>query len=410
MWVAGSYRMLTYKGEEAMLAAHHDITERKRNDAERERALREAQERADRDPLTNLLNHRAFQSRLAEEAARARREKTTLAVVMLDLDNFKFFNDVYGHGAGDEVLRLVAQRLEQTCRPYDIVARFGGDEFAILLPGVGHTLINEVESRLTDEPERAGLFSRRRRHCHSHNDLCGSRLVPHQGAGLAGGFASGRRAPAALQDRSRRGDGNDRLRVTLGRALEGFSLLDALVAAVDNKDRYTRKHSEDVAAYCLRIARELGLSQTEERTLAVAALLHDVGKIGVPDAILRKPGPLTEQEFAAIRQHPQMGAILVQAVPGLEDTLDAVRHHHERWDGQGYPSGLRAEETPLLARVMAVADAFSAMTTDRPYRKGMPHEEAASILSEGMGKQWDESCVTAFLRAQNSRSEGTMRQ
>jgi len=130
-----------------------------------------------------------------------------------------------------------------------------------------------------------------------------------------------------------------------------------------------------------------------------AALLHDVGKIGVPDAILRKPGKLTEEEFKAVRQHPTMGVALVSTVAGIEAMLDAVRHHHERWDGKGYPAGLTGIETPLMARLMAVADAFSAMTMDRPYRQGMNSQKALSILEAGAGTQWDPQCVQSFLRA-----------
>jgi HD-GYP domain-containing protein (c-di-GMP phosphodiesterase class II) len=181
--------------------------------------------------------------------------------------------------------------------------------------------------------------------------------------------------------------------------VQGFSMLDALVTAVDNKDRYTRRHSEDVLTHCQVLAREMGLTPQEAETLSVAALLHDVGKIGVPDSILRKPGRLTDQEFAAIKHHPLMGAVIVGAVFGFEATLDAIRHHHERWDGEGYPYGLQGEETPLAARIMAVADAYSAMTTDRPYRKGMRPERALAVLEEGAGTQWDPGCVRAFLRA-----------
>lgn len=181
--------------------------------------------------------------------------------------------------------------------------------------------------------------------------------------------------------------------------------LDALVTAVDNKDRYTRKHSEDVMEYSLMIAREIDIDEGDQHMVAVAALLHDVGKIGVPDAILRKPGKLTDEEFEAVKQHPQMGAVMVGAVPGLEGTLDAVRHHHERWDGAGYPSGLKADQTPLTARMMAVADAYSAMTTDRPYRQGMARGKALRILSDGAGTQWDPQCVQAFL-AVMTKTEG----
>ncbi len=213
--------------------------------------------------------------------------------------------------------------------------------------------------------------------------LADERLLRAKTGGLSEGEAHSVRA--AMQD------------------VNGFSMLDALVNAVDNKDRYTRRHSEDVMAYSLLIARALGLDGATQQTIAVAALLHDVGKIGVPDAVLRKPGALTPTEFEAVKQHPLMGAVIVAAVPGLAATLDSVRHHHERWDGAGYPDGLTGEQTPLLARLMAVADAYSAMTSDRPYRKGKTPAQAQSILEAGAGTQWDPACVAAFLRAMRGK-------
>ena len=191
------------------------------------------------------------------------------------------------------------------------------------------------------------------------------------------------------------------VRAALARTLDGFEMLHALVTAVDTKDRYTRRHSDDVLAYSLDIAGALGWDARLREEIQIAALLHDVGKIGVPDAILRKPGGLTDAEFEAVKLHPQMGAMIVGAVPGFEPALDAIRHHHERWDGQGYPGGLAGEGIPLSARLLAVADAFSAMTTDRPYRKGMPHAEALSLLQSGAGTQWDPALVAAFLRSRS---------
>ncbi len=184
-----------------------------------------------------------------------------------------------------------------------------------------------------------------------------------------------------------------------------YSILNALVTAVDNKDRYTRRHSEDVMTYSLQIAQALGMDDEALGIVRIAALLHDVGKIGVPDAILRKPGTLSEAEVRAVQQHPMMGSIIVGAVPGFEATLDAVRHHHERWDGKGYPFGLAGEDTPLLARLMSVADAYSAMTTDRPYRKGMDADKALSILEAGAGTQWDARCVAAFISVRRPSPE-----
>jgi len=377
-----------------------DISARKAVEAEQRRQLAEALERADHDPLTSLLNHRAFHKRLHEEADRAQRSQSTLAVVLLDIDNFKFFNDVYGHKVGDEVLCLVADALRGASRSYDILARFGGDEFAMLMPcGSGETsalLTQHLSERLSGVSYRL-----------PDHDVS----IP---LGLSLGVAvfpadapSRMEALELADDRLRRaktgGDEDgyaERVRSTLTQEREGFSMLDALVTAVDNKDRYTRRHSEDVMRYSAQIARQMGADEATQRLVEVAALIHDVGKIGVPDAVLRKPGALTAGEFAAIQQHPIMGTVIAESVPGFEGTLHAIRHHHERWDGAGYPAGLAGEDIPFLARVMAVADAYSAMTTDRPYRKGMERGKALGILQNGSGVQWDPQCVAAFVRAQ----------
>ncbi len=357
------------------------------------------------DPLTGLLNYRAFQTRLAEEAARSEHRTHTAAVALLDVDDFRFFNDAYGHAVGDAVLRQVAARLRKVCGSADAVARFGGDEFTVLLTDAGRTATPaEVEARL-----RAGLAGLSYQPLGEATSVpitvsVGAALLPQgEAKGDAARSETLRRAEERLHRAKTGGEvetAADRVRAHAGRSLSGFSMLDALVTAVDNKDRYTRRHSEDVMEYSLTIARQIGMESDARDTVAVAALLHDVGKIGIPDAILRKPGRLTDEEFEAVKQHPQMGAIMVNAVPGLEGTLDAVRHHHERWDGGGYPFGLVGAETPLIARLMAVADAFSAMTTDRPYRKGMVQEKALSLLAEGAGTQWDPACVEAFLAAQ----------
>ena len=388
-----------------LYAVVEDITDRKDMEAEREALLAQTEalladalERADYDPLTGLVNHRALHKRLEERSEAARREGRPLALLLMDLNDFKFFNDAYGHLAGDEVLRRVAAALRSACRAGDTLARFGGDEFALLMPDATAADAARVAGALRDAVARVGYRPPGHDSPIPLTLSVGSASAPTDGAGRAALLGA---ADARLRVAQSGGDDEGqawRLRRGMARSVEGFSMLDALVTAVDNKDRYTRRHSEDVMAYSVRIARALGMDAKTQHVVEVAALLHDVGKIGVPDAILRKPGRLTEEEFDAVKQHPLMGSVIVGAVPGFEDALDAVRHHHERWDGEGYPFGLRGAEIPLTARLMAVADAYSAMTTDRPYRKGMEPAKARRLLEEGAGIQWDPACVAAFLQ------------
>ena len=403
---------LSTSGEMLYTIYLRDISERKQMEVEREALLCQTEallaaalERADHDPLTGLLNHRAFHNRLQEavEAARQTAHKAQrVSVLLLDLDNFKFFNDAYGHGAGDDVLRQIAHSFAATCRAGSTLARFGGDEFALLLPGASEADAAAAAEQLQAAARLAGY----------HPPGYETPIPFHLSVGIAS-FPEDAGSPAALLEAADArlrvaksgGDADSpalQVRRTLAESVGGFTMLDALVTAVDNKDRYTRRHSEDVMRHSLQIAQALGLSVETQRVVEVAALLHDVGKIGIPDAILRKPGRLSAEDYDAIKQHPLMGSVIVGAVAGFEETLDAVRHHHERWDGGGYPFGLIGEETPLTARLMAVADAYSAMTMDRPYRKGMDPKKALAILESGAGTQWDPACVYAFLHARRA--------
>lgn len=379
-----------------------DVTSQRQVEAERERMLAEAIERADHDPLTGLLNHRAFHKRLAEELD-GKSSCAEVAVAMLDLDNFRFFNDAYGHTVGDSVLCEVAAEMNACCRPQDVLARFGGDEFALLMPNTSAAEAASIVRTLAECLQGVGYRPPGYDAQIPLSVSVGFAAYPDDGA-------SRNQILAAADDRLRCAKSgayggdilDEELRRRLSDGFEHFSMLNALVSAVDNKDRYTRRHSEDVLRYSVQIARELGFDETALFYIQVAALLHDVGKIGVPDSILRKPGKLTDEEYNAIKQHPTMGAIMVCAMPGFEPILDAVKHHHERWDGGGYPDGLAGEDIPLTARLMAVADAFSAMTTDRPYRLGMDPDVALGVLRNGAGSHWDAVCVEAFLRARGA--------
>jgi HD-GYP domain-containing protein (c-di-GMP phosphodiesterase class II) len=176
-----------------------------------------------------------------------------------------------------------------------------------------------------------------------------------------------------------------------------FDILQGLVIAVDTKDRYTKRHSEDVARYATFLARRIGLPADDIATLSVAGLLHDIGKIGIPDHILRKPGRLTEAEHGIVQQHVALGDMIVRDLPDITAVRAGIRYHHERWDGQGYLDHLAGEGIPVIARILAVADAFSAMTTTRPYRKALDLREALVRLGDAAGTQLDERLAIAFI-------------
>ena len=397
---------------EAVVAAHQSARQaRDILEAAREQALQDALMQANCDPLTGLLNHRAFYDHVQEEAQRRRLDGGSLGIAVLDLDNFKFFNDVYGHIAGDEVLRSVANCLGDPIPCSLCASRHGGDEFAVLLSDDGPMHGEDIERQLAGVLRDLGYRPTDYETAIPISVTIGAAVITPNAQATESYWRdlvhNADQRLVSLKNGGASSLGAERVRGEIVKQVEGFSMIDALVAAVDNKDRYTRRHSEEVMTYSIMIAQRLGLDSAAIHTVSVAALLHDVGKIGVPDRILRKPGPLTDEETEAVKLHPQLGAVMVGAVPGLEDTLDAVQHHHERWDGTGYPFGLKAEAIPLCARLMAVADAFSAMTADRPYRLGLEPDRALSILHEGAGVQWDPECVSAFRAAWGERDERT---
>ncbi len=352
---------------------------------------------ADRDSVTGLLNHRALHQRLENEVNRAQRAGRMFSLVMMDLDNFKLFNDTYGHPVGDEVLREVAGLLAQTGRTSDVVGRYGGDEFLMILPETDSRGAVEMAQRMRDALD-------------GHPFLApdGLHVPVHLSFGVAAYPEHGRKVNELI--------GYADANLYLSKEHEGetwvagaggelddisdigiFSILQGLLSAVDSKDRYTRAHSDDVTAYALALASRLALPEEAHRSLRMAGLMHDVGKIGVPDRILRKPARLTAEEYELVKRHALLGEIIVKEVPHLGEVMAAVGSHHERYDGGGYPRGLKGEEIPLMGRILAVADAYAAMTADRPYRKALTPEAARAELRAVAGTQLDPAIVDAFL-------------
>ncbi len=357
----------------------------------------EARRLASVDPLTGLTNHRRLYECLDEEIAIAARKARPLAIIMIDLDNFKYFNETYGHPVGDQALRIVADVLRAEVRPTDILGRFGGDEFMAILPG-------------TDAVAATAFMTRIQTRLKTHSPLFGETsptplflsagiaVFPHDALTRSDLFML---ADSALYTSKRSGRATV---VTAGihpqsaalLAHTSFGVVEGLVLAVDAKDSYTAAHSNVVAEVAELLAVLLNLPEHEQVILRTAGLLHDVGKISIPDRILRKPAPLTPEEWAIMRRHVEFSELIIRGVPGLQDILDPIRHHHERWDGKGYPLGLVGEEVPLLGRIMVIADAYSAMTLDRPYRPGMTVEEALNEIAFGAGIQFDPYLATVL--------------
>ena len=346
------------------------------------------------DPLTGVLNHRGLHDALHEALENARKRNEKVAVVVLDIDNFEQLNAAAGHATGDEALRIAARVILGELRPGDVCGRIGGDEFLLALPDSDAWGAERVVERLRSAVAAAPVRERRARLAFSAGiaeyprdarDQQG--LMRLADGALYRAKRSGRNrcvvyssfvdAPLSLQEEAERAR-------TAGLA----NTVYALARAVDLKDGYTHQHSARVAQYAAVLARELGMTEEEIEQIRTAGILHDVGKVGVADAVLLKPARLTEDEFLEMQRHSTLGRDIVQGA-GMPEIADWVLSLHERWDGCGYPHKLEGEDIPLASRVLGVADAFEAMTSSRLYRRGMPVEKALQELEKSCGEQFD---------------------
>jgi diguanylate cyclase (GGDEF)-like protein len=365
-------------------------------------------ERAEVDGLTGLYNHRSIQERLQQEVARVARARQTnptqrFAIAVMDITDFKLFNDTYGHAVGDEVLRTVSDGLKKIFRLSDTVGRFGGDEFLVLLPDTpchgSEVLCARAVGTIAAQPFIAPDGSPI-----SIRLTCGVATFPDDGATaitlLKAAderlYAAKRSGELIVDDACARSAPEV---LILRPDWSSIGLLDTLVATIDAKDHYTRAQCERVWRYALMIAHQLKCPIEQMQAIHYSALVHDIGKIVVPDAILRKPGRLTPEEFRIMQQHAVFGAMIVKDLPQLETILGGVHHHHEHWDGTGYPAALKGDAIPLPARILAVADSFAAMTTPRPYRKALSAKQAMEEIERQKGEQYDPAVVQAFTIA-----------
>ena len=350
------------------------------------------------DPLSGLGNHRSFQERLKHELLRAEADDEPFTLCMIDVDDFKRINDLYGHPVGDRVLASVGRRLRQNGEAF----RLGGDEFALLLPGV---TADEALSAAASVLARIGSLELA--DVGSVTASAGVAGFPHQ--------AFDRDELIRLADSAlywAKEHGKNRVHVyrpdvvelaELRRLAHGpdraarFRAAASLAKAVDARDTYTGSHSTRVAELSAWIAHRLGVDREHIELTRLAGSLHDLGKLAIPEEILRKPGPLTDPERLVLQRHPEIGHRMLESL-GVDPVAEWVLHHHERWDGTGYPERLRGDEIPLGARILFVADAYDAMTSDRAYRGRLTPREAIEELERCSGTQFDPDIVAAFAR------------
>ncbi|MGQ9473125.1 MAG: sensor domain-containing diguanylate cyclase/phosphohydrolase [Candidatus Caldatribacteriaceae bacterium] len=330
------------------------------------------------DPLTGLYNRRFFQEELKRlDVSR----QLPLSVIMGDVNNLKLVNDAFGHKAGDELLKRAALVLLHSCRKEDVVARWGGDEFLVLLPQTPFNVAQEVVKRI--------------------RNLCKEKYRETEGTiplSISLGCATKEKEEENIQDIVNEAES----RMYRNKLTESRSARSVLVTSLERSlweiSEETKSHSKRLWGIAQKMGLALGLSSSELDALELLARLHDLGKLGVPRSILSKPGPLEEREWEEVKRHPEIGYRIAHASTELLPVATGILAHHERFDGQGYPQGLRGTEIPLIARIIAIVDAFDAMVSSRPYRKALTRKEALEEIKRNAGTQFDPSLVPVFLK------------
>jgi diguanylate cyclase (GGDEF)-like protein/putative nucleotidyltransferase with HDIG domain len=386
------------------------------------------------DPLTLLPNHRALSERMEQEIARARRYGHPLSILFFDADHFKRVNDTYGHSTGDIVLQELGRLVSGLLRAGDSIGRYGGEEFLVLLPETTQEEACQVAERIRKTIAGSPLATSTVKEGIPTTISLGVATFPIDGAtasevveqadqAMYWAKRLGRNQVRTSQEAARLRE-DEALVATISNlerdtTVDGVSIEEAvrsrqlttiqsLMWLLDLRDQSIFSHSSQVSDLAGAIARALGESEAQVFAVTTAALLHDLGKIALPDRLLYKAGPLTAGERALIQQHPTIGAQILEVSPFLHHLMPAVAHHHENWDGTGYPDGLCGENIPLSARIIRVAEAYQAMTTDRPYQRHRDDEEARAELARCSGKQFDPAVVQAILRVLADQEKTTV--
>lgn len=402
-----------------------DVTGSKNAEKEKEllnrdllRSNRKLLRLAMKDQQTGLYNHRYFEEIIESEFYRAKRHAQPLSLIMLDIDYFKSFNDVYGHQFGDLILKQFAKKLRRLVRLHDYVIRYGGEEFIVISPGVDKAGVMVLARRIIeairlhnfgDKNNKVklklsmGAVSFPEDNIFKSMDLIEladnvlSRIKELGGdkIGTSIDLKNKKKIMGGESDVTHLKQKIHRLTKRTNQAL--VESIYAFAKTIELKDHFTGDHVERTVYYATETAKELGLHESERLLIEQAAILHDLGKIGISDRILLKKGKLTDAEFENIKEHPKIGADIIRPIQFLRELIPLILYHHERWDGKGYPCGLEREEIPVGARVIAIADVYQALISDRPYRKAFSKEKAIDIIKIESGAQFDPKVVEVFL-------------
>ncbi|MBO8158160.1 HD domain-containing phosphohydrolase [Thermosyntropha sp.] len=326
------------------------------------------------DILTGFYNRRFIDENLHKIAVS---ENVPLTIIVADINNLKVINDALGHKFGDIMLKKAAEAIKRSCRESDIISRWGGDEFLIFLPASSEADAEEIIEKIKEECEKL-------------------ENLPFK-LSMAFGFAIMNEAKYPIDKIIKEAEEMMYRNKLLNERSSRKVILDALLSTLMEKSVETREHAERMKKWGISIAKRLKLSSRQIDELSLLALLHDIGKIGVREEILKKPASLSDEEWDEMKKHPEIGCRIAQNTAELLSVAEYILSHHEHWDGTGYPRGLKGEEIPLLSRIIAVVDAYDAMTSDRPYRRALSREEAVAELKRNAGTQFDPELVEIFL-------------
>jgi len=360
-----------------------------------------AEQRARVDELTGLFNRRHFDEIVKLEIDRHARYRSMMTLILLDLDFFKAYNDMQGHTAGDRVLELIGRLINGALRSTDTAFRYGGDEFAIILPQsanndafmVAERVRGRIAAKMSNKDIKIsaslGLAS------WPGDGVTSDELVNAADRALYYAKETGGNRTCVASKMLPSLTSTATTRTTTEK--EVLSIIHTLAATIEARDPYIYGHSRKVSSYAVSLAEAIGLPSEKVAVVSTAALLHDIGKIGIPDEVLKKVDKLEPEAWELIHAHPKLSTTIVGHVVSLVSCLPAILHHHERWDGDGYPAGLKGDEIPVEARVLAIADAFDAMTSSRPYRNKLSYKKVMKELKSCSGTQFDPKLVDAFM-------------